>query len=257
MENDNTIPLGEKTIDNPRINDNEYCSPYRVINTIWYSKDKSIWNQGILEYYHMIENIEIERYIEDISSKSSIVKNMNKDELFDFLINKYFVWKYSACNRYTTCSNWLKNEDKRENFRDDLKKIINRIFKKVEMNSQNYKDILSEAKEIPGIGTSGASGLLSVLFPDKYATVDQFVVKSLICIEQPDFEYSDIEKMSQKSNDLTIADAEKLQTIMQNKAGEVGITPRQIDMVLWAVRDKSSLVYQDKQNVKWKWIIDL
>jgi hypothetical protein len=35
---------------------------------------------------------------------------------------------------------------------------------------------------IRGLGIAGASGLLSVLFPEYFGTVDQFVVMSLLCI---------------------------------------------------------------------------
>lgn len=228
----------------------------RVINKIWHSNDKDLWNQGILEYYYMIENVKNEQYIENISREPSKVKNMNGDEVFEFLHDHYFEWKYTACNRLANCIKWLDEADKKDYFRGDLKNVINSIFELVEFDPSNYKKIISKAKKIPGIGISGASGLVSILFPDKYATVDQYLVKALNCIEQPEFDYMIIEKMVDKPDDLTISNACDLQLILQKKAKEIGLVPRQIDMVLWAVRDKERLTYQDKQGVDWYWMIN-
>lgn len=78
-------------------------------------------------------------------------------------------------------------------------------------------------------------------FPrQKFATVDQFVVKALCQIpELP--ERSKLERM--KPEGLTLADGRILTEIMQRKATENNQifvtdfwTPRKIDMVLWASR---------------------
>ena len=48
--------------------------------------------------------------------------------------------------------------------------------------------------QIHGLGTAGVSGLLAVLFPEHYGTIDQFVVYALRKLELP--EQSVLEKMN-------------------------------------------------------------
>jgi hypothetical protein len=87
------------------------------------------------------------------------------------------------------------------------------------------------------LGTAGASGLLAVLFPSQFGTVDQFAVKALAKI--PELPERDLigamNPESLKLNDGTI-----LIRIMRRKAVElnrvsslVKWTPRKVDMVLW------------------------
>jgi hypothetical protein len=99
---------------------------------------------------------------------------------------------------------------------------------------------LQAAMQIGGLGTAGASGLLSLLFPALYGTVDQFVVKALLQI--PDLEERD-ELLSMNPEGLTVTQGVILIEIMKRKAQQLNElfgtqewTPRKVDMVLWAVR---------------------
>ena len=90
-----------------------------------------------------------------------------------------------------------------------------------------------------GLGTAGASGLLAILFPGFFGTVDQFVVKSLLAVEGLS-ERGTIEKM--KPTFLSIDDGVVLISIMRKQAKNLNRlfstniwTPRKIDMVLWSV----------------------
>ena len=85
----------------------------------------------------------------------------------------------------------------------------------------------------------GASGLLSLLFPVKFATVDQFVVKALRKAPAlPGRELLD--HMNPES--LSLQDGVILIRIMKQKADELNNlfktnywTPRKIDIILWAI----------------------
>jgi len=111
------------------------------------------------------------------------------------------------------------------------------------------KDIrrgLDLAGGIKGFGVGGASGLLSLLFPEQFGTVDQFVVKALQKIRTfPEGEISSREiqalrRMNPKN--LSKSDGIILIGIMRRKADNLNSifgsrfwTPRKIDMILWAL----------------------
>lgn len=124
---------------------------------------------------------------------------------------------------------------KNENRMSELTEIKNKLFT---FNQNDIAAGLSIAKQIYGLGVAGASGLLAILYPNKFATVDQFIVKALCSIE--DFnEASEIFNM--KPENLSINDGVILVDIMKNKAKKLNSinktdfwTPRKIDKVLWA-----------------------
>lgn len=157
---------------------------------------------------------------------------MDVNKFYDFLLNKYFKWKYTADNRYaTTTKALIKYQDVGM---DELDKIKHDLFI---FDSNNINEGLRIAKKIRGLGTAGASGLLSLLFPKYFGTVDQFAVKALR--EIPDLpENTEIKGMNPKA--LTLENGVLLIRIMRNKANELNLsfqtdywTPRKIDMVLW------------------------
>ena len=96
---------------------------------------------------------------------------------------------------------------------------------------------LSVARKINRLGTAGASGLLSLMYPHAFATVDQFVVKALRGVRNLT-EALALGKMNE--NALTMKDGALLIDIMKRKAiennrafGTSGWTPRKIDKILW------------------------
>ena len=89
-----------------------------------------------------------------------------------------------------------------------------------------------------GLGPAGASGLLAVLFPAKFGTVDQFVVHALRKVRRLP-ERDALKRMNAES--LTVSDGVVLIEIMRRKAISLnellktsGWTPRKVDKVLWA-----------------------
>ena len=121
----------------------------------------------------------------------------------------------------------------------DLEKIRNNIFN---LDLCNIEKSLCNAKEIYGLGVAGASGLLSIIFPNYFGTVDQFVVKSLLKIEGLK-EHDLLEKMNAES--LKVSDGVILIKIMRDKAKMLNEefntdfwTPRKIDMILWSIDRK-------------------
>ncbi len=204
------------------------------LSLIWHSNDEKIWNTALNKYWTLIkhENLAIEKYMEELNFE--LIKNLNENDFYDFLFDKYFVWKYTAKNRLTTTRTQL-NRYKDEYKINKLKEIKEELFS---FDLKDTKKGLEIATRIHGLGTAGASGLLSVLFPKYFGTVDQFVVKSLISIKN----MNNMELLLKMNPErLSIADGIILIDIMRNRAEQLNNknsinhwTPRHIDKVLWA-----------------------
>ena len=139
--------------------------------------------------------------------------------------------------QYATTTAQLKNYKTLQYGLEDLFLIKKKIF---DCDKDDIITGLNIASSIKGLGTAGASGLLAVLFPTKFATVDQFVVKALSAIANLP-EKSLI--LSMNSDQLKIKDAVTLIKIMRKKAIELNTrfntsfwNPRRIDMILWVIQ---------------------
>lgn len=203
------------------------------LTKLWYSKQEILWHTALDNYWNYVKesNRVLEEKMEELDWR--YVKNLSVSEFYDFLYNEYFIWKYTAPNRLATTRNQLRKYET-ENRMHELGLIKDQIFLN---NTKNIQEGLKTVKQIKGLGVAGASGLLSLLFPMNYGTVDQFVVKALMSIEN----FSDYKKISNMNPDsLTINDGVILINIMKNKAMELNTynrtdywTPRKIDKVLW------------------------
>jgi hypothetical protein len=115
--------------------------------------------------------------------------------------------------------------------------MLHRIKQKLlTVERSQIAEAIETAKQIPGLGTAGASGLLAVLYPTLFGTVDQFAVKALHAIPNlPDAEL--IAQM--KPEDLTTLNAVVLVRIMRRQAKLLSDalgspwTPRAVDKILW------------------------
>ena len=207
---------------------------YGSIRGLWYHGTESEWKKALNGYYHMlgIEQRPIEAYFEHIDADA--VGKLNVEDFYDFLHDKYFVWKYTAKNRLATTRKNLEkyvNNDELSNLGD----IQARLFA---ASKKDVSSCLRIASEIKGLGTAGASGLLAVLFPEDFGTVDQFVAKRLMEIEHPIY-HTALSNMNPEV--LKLKEGVILIEIMKEKAKELNQkfntdfwTPRKIDMVLWS-----------------------
>jgi hypothetical protein len=205
---------------------------------LWASNDRELWLSALDEYWKFVKpgNLVLEKEIESLDALAIAV--FTADEWYSFLITKYFRWKYTAPNRYATTTNSFKKYIEKKGL-NNLLTIRDEIFSTGTRN--DFSGALNAARQIGGLGVAGASGLISVLFPDRFGTVDQFVVKALEKIATlPEREA--VLKMNPDS--LTPTNAALLNSIMERKALELNNTfdsedwtTRKIDMVLWACRD--------------------
>jgi hypothetical protein len=105
------------------------------------------------------------------------------------------------------------------------------------LDTEDIRAGLDAAKAIHGLGTAGASGLLALMYPQEFGTVDQFIVKALREVNGLP-EVRALARMSPES--LTVEDGVLLIRILRRKAAELHLllrsadwTPRKVDKVLW------------------------
>ena len=205
--------------------------------TFWDSNDMGIWREKLDGYWDFVQpkNRELEIAMEHLDKRA--VKVMSARKFYDFLYEKYFVWKYTAPNRLATTRNSLEKHNTENGLRE-LQRIHDDLFN---FDKRNIEKGLQIAESIRGLGVPGASGLLSILFPEHFGTVDQFVVKAL-------WDVKDLprknEVMSMKPDSIRLKDGVLLIEILRTKANELNKanditewTPRKIDKVLWVSRN--------------------
>lgn len=203
-----------------------------ALSQLWYDGDEPEWENALAHYHTLYKDVSLETFMEKL--RPEVVEQMSASEFYQFLHDKYFVWKYTAKNRLaTTRSHLRKYLD--GNQLHQLEQIHNQIFS---TDRSKATDMLTVVSQIKGLGIAGASGLLSILFPEQYGTVDQFVVLALLTIDELP-EHDRLGKM--KPEFLSLKDGVLLEEIMRQKALELNQkfqanrwTPRKIDMVLWA-----------------------
>ena len=178
---------------------------------LWRSDREEDWHEAVEGYWRPVKptHMDLERDLDQLQPER--LQKMNASEWFDFLHDKYFRWKYTQPNRLATTTQHLKRQSEEKGdeillgFRDD-------IFEQAPLD---LKKGLKAAMQIRGLGTAGASGLLSLIFPEKYGTVDQFIVKRLLEVtDLPELEA--VKKMNPEG--LTVKEGVLLIEIMQRKA---------------------------------------
>jgi hypothetical protein len=203
------------------------------IAQLWTTTDRTHWDDALVRYWDLVlpGNVQLEREMENLSPQC--LQEMDQQKWYEFLLHEYFKWKYTAPNRYATTTMHLKRYAS-EGSLALLFDIKNRLLS---FDTNDVAAGLKTATEIRGLGTAGASGLLALLYPKTFATVDQFVVKALRAVPGLP-EASELLRMNPEG--LTLRDGKLLIRIMAAKAqannhafGTSEWTPRRIDKVLW------------------------
>ena len=204
-----------------------------TIFDLWHSNNPDDWDQAIKRYWSFVkkENVALEESLNAFQIER--IHEMSPKGWYDFLHDEYFRWKYTQPNRYATTTLQLQKYVDSGSL-DELDTIRRRLL---ELDVTATRKGLQLASSIRGLGTAGASGLLALMYPTHFGTVDQFVVKALREIADLP-ESPALRAMNDMS--LTAKDGELLIDMMSRKAaeinqliGEPSWNPRRIDMVLW------------------------
>jgi hypothetical protein len=172
-------------------------------------------------------NLAREQYIETLDSEA--IRKADSEGWRAFL-RIYFDWKFRGNYLPQRLADLESNEPER------LLRIRGLLF---DSDFTNIRRTLERARYIKGLGPAGASGLLAVLFPTWFGTVDKFVVTALR--QAPTLpERGRLAKMNPSS--LTDDDAVLLVEIMRRKVLQLNAlfrtkewTPRKIDKILWTL----------------------
>jgi len=186
-----------------------------TMDELWRSTDEDAWLEALYRYWDFLiqnnHNLKIEIRIQFLCVER--IGRMDSREWYDFLLNTYFVWKYTAPNRLETTRRQLKRYAEGDDNLENLLQIRDAIFS-LEDGGDNVEQALNTATQIRGLGTAGASGLLTVLFPDKFGTVDQFAVMALREVSDLPQEQEDV-IAGMTPEQLTIRDGVVLINIMR------------------------------------------
>jgi len=216
--------------------ENNFLKMNIELTELWLSNSEHEWNLALKKYWELVkpENVALEEKLERLDPND--IRTMSAEEFYNFLLDEYFVWKYTAKNRLATTRMSLQRY-LAENRLSDLDRIKRELF---EFEMEDIKSGLEIASTIHGLGIAGASGLLALLFPRNFGTVDQFVVRDLLSIK--DINQKDA-LIKMNPNNIRLNDGVELIGIMKERANELNRsnntdkwTPRHIDKVLWAYR---------------------
>ncbi len=203
----------------------------------WDSNDRGIWLNKLDKYWDYVKPANRALEIEMEHLDESQVRKMPVQKFYNILYEKYFVWKYTAPNRLATTRRYLEKHDTEQGMKS-LQRIQNELFS---FDKRNIEKGLEIASGINGLGIPGASGLLSILFPEYFGTVDQFVVKALMDVNELQRKN---EILAMNPDSLKLNDGVLLIEILRSKSDELNKangttewTPRKIDKVLWVSRN--------------------
>ena len=212
------------------------------INNLWVRGSKADYEKALFNYYEsstVDRNRELENRMDSLDYVE--IQSMNIQDFYFFLYDEYFRWKY-------TDGRWLSInrahlEDYQKTGMVRLECIRDSLFRAFNEDPNDTQTLMEIATQIKGLGTAGASGLLAVLFPHYYGTIDQFVVYSLCEVENLP-EHNELMSIRRRAQSLNIGDSVVIEEIFRRKAAELNDkyvtrewTPRKIDMILWSYRD--------------------
>lgn len=162
------------------------------------------------------------------------IRNLDAKGWYDFLHAEYFRWKFTSARLRAMNVKHLVKMSGATGGLDALHAIKSKLL---QLDPMQVHAGLAVALKIGGLGVAGASGLLALMYPAHFGTVDQFVVKALRSVSDlPEAEAL----AAMKPEGLTVADGVTLIAVMARQAAEVNRrfgtaewTPRKIDQVLW------------------------
>lgn len=208
-----------------------------TVAELWHTPDPSAWATALKWYWQLVQpkNRDLEQKLDDLDLDR--LRGLDPQGWYDFLRHEYFRWKYAAANRCVTTTQSLAKYATAPGGLAVLDGIRVRLLG---IDPTDICGGLSVAREIKGLGTAGASGLLALIYPATFATVDQFVVKALRAVgDLPEAEA--LARMTPEG--LTTQDGVTLIGVMARKAAEnnrrlgtADWTPRKVDQVLWTYR---------------------
>lgn len=203
------------------------------MSELWHRGAANDWALALERYWDFVkpENVALEHTMDRLDLAT--IRELDPTGWYEFLRDRYFRWKYTQRNRYATTTALLRRHENTEGLAE-LYAVRERLLS---LNTDDITGALVAARGIHGLGIAGASGLLALMYPTAFGTVDQFAVKALRCVQGlPEAEHL----RNMNPEDLSVGHGVILIRIMRQRAAEnnrrfesCDWTPRMIDKVLW------------------------
>lgn len=197
----------------------------------WDSTDKRDWDRALALYnmhFGGTDKASIDTRVTLINAQ--IIEKLSTEEFVCFL-EEFYDWKYSntgASRNKNLFSQWIK----------DNIHIVESLKQSLCQSSLSDEELIKISKEIKYISVAGATALLSIMYPDRFGTVDKFVV---LCLKESLPNDSIIQSTNEE--DIKIEQAIYIEKLMREKAKElnklfsvVTWNARAIDKATWADR---------------------
>ena len=205
------------------------------IKKLWNSKEETDWEDALEWTNHQTEvkmsNTEIGQKLSRMTTDD--FRKMNGQDFYRFLVGDYARWKYTDGRIRSRVQHAI--EEFHQRYTDlEFNKILEGIFV---IDPDDIYLHLTNITRITGIGVAGASGILALVLPQYFGTVDRFAVENLQKVyDENSFYGKKLHKMNPQH--ISVYDAVTVIRIYREKAEEVTkiyrrvVTPREIDMVL-------------------------
>jgi hypothetical protein len=217
-----------------------------TIRDLWSSNDQEAWKAALGRYQLRLNKKT--RPLDELLNDERLVERLRAftpQQWHEFLRDEYFPWKYDQ--RWTLQDHVQKmGLDELDQIRKrllDLGRVVQIFTGQVPDDPAHIRLGLEVADDIPGLGIAGASGLLALMYPKKYGTVDQYVIKAL---RQVGDYLPEAENLRQIEPECTLTPevGVLIVKILRRKAADNNRvfqcgntwTPRKVDMLLWAHR---------------------
>jgi hypothetical protein len=207
---------------------------------LWRSQDPREWDyceSELYDAYVQPANRMIERELEKPGLRERILR-MDAAQFYAFLRDEYFLWKFTSGPERTGNLKWLAlhvSDGTMDRLERARRNLVNRgDFSK----DASILMLMGRHGGVHGLAVAGASGLLALVYPEEYGTVDVKVTEALQQVGLP-------QVMRINPRAIGIEDAVTMIEIMRVKALELNRmfgankwTPRLVDRVLWVAGRK-------------------
>lgn len=183
-------------------------------------------------------NCSVNALAKKIQSVFHISSTNNAQILYEFMVKEFIIWKYGFSKYIYQQSKHLFSKAFKNNY-SDLENIFTNVFCMVNQSkllSGNAKfeaiKYLTNAFRRKGIGVSGASALLSLIFSHYIGTCDTVLIKQYNICKSTNYTPNRLNIYIAQIQDYIKIKSEKLNVL----SGVDFWTPRKIDQAIWANR---------------------
>ena len=198
----------------------------------WDSISESEWDNALAIYHCTLDTREKRSRDARVTIINAyVLRTFNPNEFYHFLLNEFLVWKHLDKRRLASTQNKLCSMTL-NSLAIIQQELVNQAL--------NDKELLNVALKIPGIGYSGATALLSILYPNRFGTVDKHVIISLKSAKsmQNDAIIQSInpDHFTKKQTLYVINKMQQKAKILNYTFQKNSWTPRAVDKAIWADR---------------------